>query len=301
MTATETITDWSDPPVAVPNGTWTTFEWIPANQFVTDPAYDRPLSTVKVRRIVNDFNPDAVGVVYASRRADNTNVLMDGQHRTAAFLAMDWAEQRIPTLVFHGLTAEAEAALFVEFNAKRTKPTQYDLFRARLAAGDPVTMEVTKILHRHGLELVATKGRAAQEGTSTHLVSAVGACERVYENGSAKALDEALTVLKAAWGDTYGSKAYSAALISGVGVLLSRYSPKAVNRKRLIERLQTTTPMAVQANARVLAQHTGSGSTGFGQAGYVARETLALYNHKLHNKVVWQDDAKSRKFWSPVQ
>lgn len=277
----------------------TTLEWIPANQLVTDPAYERPLSTIKVRKIVREFNPDAVGVLMTSRRSDSSNVLIDGQHRCAAFLAMEWGEQRLPCLVYHGLTLEQEAELFVVYNRDRSKPLQHDLFRAEVAAGNPAAMEIVKVLGRHGLSVTQFR----EQGKDTHrkagVVSAVGALKRIHAQAGPVVLDETISVLKEAWGEEYGNQAYTNPLLQGVALVLARYSPRLVNRKRLVAKLAEITPAGLTAQARVLAQHSST-SGSHGLMTYIAIVIIGAYNKKLHEKITFNPAESTARYWTQV-
>src|SRR4051812_31723657 len=95
--------------------------WIRASRLAVDASYQRPRNERKIRKIANNFDPDALGVLYVSKRADGTYVILDGQQRHAALIEMGWQDQQVPCHVYTGLSVADEARLFGEYNELRTR------------------------------------------------------------------------------------------------------------------------------------------------------------------------------------
>src|SRR5690242_16192920 len=99
------------------SNTHTTDEWLRADELVIDPMMgERKYNARRAKRIAQTIDPDALGVLYVSKRRDGTYVVIDGQHRRGAFIELGWGDQKMPCHVYHGLTLADEARLFAEFN-----------------------------------------------------------------------------------------------------------------------------------------------------------------------------------------
>lgn len=171
-----------------------TLEWIGVDDLVVDSTYQRELEPRKVARIVNDFDPDAFGSLVISLREDGTKAVIDGSHRRAAVIEMGWNDQKVPANIHRGLSVEDEARIFSILNSNRTKPKVVDLFRANVAAGQPMAVAINQVFVKHGL--VPTQ-QVKGDG-----IRAIGTCQRIFQGGSLELLDRVLdTVIKA-----YGSR-----------------------------------------------------------------------------------------------
>jgi hypothetical protein len=110
-----------------------------------------------------------------SARADGTYHVVDGQHSVAAMrLAGYDPETAVRCHVYRGLSREQEAAMFREENADRKSVKPIDLFRARLAEGDPVAVSIGSLIQAFGWEI-------APAGVTGHF-AAVKTFESVYKS-----------------------------------------------------------------------------------------------------------------------
>lgn len=265
-----------------------TAEWLPVSS-LTRLSF-RPTSKVKVKKIASEFDPDALGVIYVSRRDDGTNAVLDGNNRIEALISMGWEDQKVPAHVYHNLSPEREAELFVEFNRDRTKPKPIDIFRARVVARDEDALAITKILATRGLVVSIHK----QHGS----VMAVQALQTVYNSVGGRVLGEVLDVAANAWGK--GHLAFQSDIIFGLGAVLARYG-RTVNPTRLAKRLAKYEPSAIVTQARMLkqAEHGGAADTRSGS--YVARNIINIYNSGLRteSKLTWDAGRTGSLYWSP--
>src|SRR5690554_1338293 len=94
-------------------------EQIRVDQFNIDHSYQRPISPTMVNRIVKAFDSRLFGIVTASRRADGSYWVLDGQHRIAALIKMGKGNISVPCEVLTGLSMEDEARVFHLRNANK--------------------------------------------------------------------------------------------------------------------------------------------------------------------------------------
>ena len=88
-----------------------TLEQISLEDLSVDLFYQRHFREERVRQLVAEFNPDAVGIITVSRRANGDNMVIDGGHRVEVCKRIaDW--EWMPALVIHNLSVAKEAYLF---------------------------------------------------------------------------------------------------------------------------------------------------------------------------------------------
>lgn len=194
--------------------------YLPLSVLEVDPAVQRTLDRGWVREHAQDFDPELFGEVVVSLR-QGRYLVVDGQHRTEMLRALGWDDQKIPVLLYEGLTLAEEAELFLGL-ADRKAIRTFDKFRIRITSGDRAACEVQRIVRACGLAL----DQQRKEGA----IGAVVALERVFKGcGLAKKetpelLTGTLKLLKAAWGPS--PDAFEGALIHGAGLVLFRYADK---------------------------------------------------------------------------
>jgi hypothetical protein len=249
----------------------------------------RPISPNKVAKIIKEFDPDAVGTLYISQRADGSYWVLDGNNRREAVHRLWGPEAQVPTQIYSGLTVEQEKLLFVKFNENRTKPKPLDIFVAKLGGGDEVAQGIAKIVvGKHGLEFSVQPGIAR--------LAAVQAITVIYESGSPDVLDRTLQVVSDAWGKHTDS--YHTQVLLGVGVLLARYPE--LDTARLTKVLADTSPKRlVSLGQAAKASELDSRGTDHRSGSYIARLILGLYNKRLRqDSVVAWVDQPGRYYWT---
>lgn len=132
-------------------------EWLAVGRLQIEPAYQRAPDGHKSRRIiagmVKEWNWALCQPLVASRRADGSIFVVDGQHR------LEGAKKRgdiphLPCTVLPALDHAGEAAAFVALNTKRQALTQADVFAGMLAAGDPDALALETLLAETGWTVV---------------------------------------------------------------------------------------------------------------------------------------------------
>jgi hypothetical protein len=150
----------------------------------------------KVETLKKRWNEGAVGYIVVSRRKDRSMIIIDGQHRWAAYKELTDNQGEMLAQVFEGLTLGDEAQLFLDTNYGN-QPTLLDKFRVRTVAGDEVALDITRILRPFGWDVVNSNNPGS--------VKAVGALERIYKVAKAShiepnILESTFRVITHAWG-----------------------------------------------------------------------------------------------------
>lgn len=272
---------------SMPEGTKVSQEWVMVGDLTVDPTYQRAIYEPKVKRMMRDFDPDLIGVLLCSRRDDGSTVVLDGQQRRETVARLWGQNQRVPCLIYHGLSVAQEAEVFVGFNETQTKPRAVDRFRAKVVAGDAACLDIQLIVQRHGLRITTgSQGRTAQ---------CIVTLQQVYARGGPQVLDEAIGLVVAA-GHT-DDEPLSGELTSGVALLLARYGA-VLDRPRLLRTLEEVTPRRITSSARALRAEVNMSVKSL--TFVVARLLLDRYNKGLRQKVEWTDAPSDRRWWEPV-
>lgn len=261
---------------AVPSGA--KFEWILLTDLRRDPRSERAIQDYKVRRFVDNFDPDAIGVIYVNRRANGSLVVFDGQHRCAAMKLMGWDDQRVPSLVYDGLSVEDEARLFVILNRERSKPRPHEVYEKSVTAGDVTACGVESVLRKRGLKVGA--------GPKTGGIQAAGALLDIVRKYGVKRLDDVIATVQGAWG--VDSTSFQTTMLRAVTIVFTTF--RKLDRARLVATLARHEPRALMAKASSrqredlelgLRRHVDE---------VLARNIVALYNRGLRaNRLEWPD------------
>ena len=198
------------------------------SDLVIDLSYQRKPNAVKVAKIVNNFDPDALGVLVCSMREDGTIAVIDGGHRVAALNSMNLESMSVRCLVFFDLTVQKEAEMFTILNDNRTKPKTQDLFKSKVVSGDKDAVGINKILSKNGLSI--------SNGPANNSVRAIGTITSIYKREGANNLNATISVLGNSF-DMHSTSFSDSALIA-VSKLLSVFDNK-IDLNRMIATLKT--------------------------------------------------------------
>lgn len=274
-------------PIRQKQETTDTTEWLAISSLETDPRVNRPLSEARADRIAQELDPDYIGVLHVSERANGSRVIVDGQHRVAACRQLGWEDQKLECKVYRGLTLPQEAALFVHLNDFR-RPTFFQSFLKRITAKDPDAVMIDEIVRGVGLKI-------DEQNIDGH-ISCVRTLERVFRGEKFNVrtrqpiiLRKTLLIAKQAWGLT--KEAMQGDILHGLGMVLLRYG-KAIDEDHLHSKLAPVAggPLGLLGKARTLRSIQG-GTV----AQNVAATIVSLYNkgkreHKLNE---WQGAEKA--------
>lgn len=240
---------------------------LPVSVLSVDPDLQRGQDARRVAKIEAEFDEGALGVITVSQRGTGTLHVVDGQHRVAAARLARGEDFKMPARVFTGLSTEEEARLFRLLN-NTAKPTAVDLFRIRVLEGDPVAVEIDRILGKHGWRIYLQ--------TADGFFAATAAAERVYR-ADPEAVEHAISTVTRAWGkDRSGA---DGRIFEGIGMLFARYGD-LLDQQDLVDRLSRSgTPGQLIGKARGLRELIGGTLTSA-----LAEIVVEMYNARRRTR-----------------
>lgn len=193
----------------------------------TDLSYQSPIDESIVKKIVNNFDENALGTITISQREDGTLWILDGQHRTVGCrrLGLDSMNAKVLT----GLSIEEEANLYKELNNSKKKSPNA-IAKAMLRSGDVMANEIYIAVTSIGMEVDYELQRKSYGS-----ISAYKALESIYKKYGVTHLINTLDLIKHSFGKE--SKNFKAFIMEGFATFLDRYED--VDLKHLIKRLKT--------------------------------------------------------------
>jgi hypothetical protein len=162
-----------------------------ASRLFIDDAYQRKVNLPWVRRVAANFDPDKFDVLKVCDRGGDCYAVIDGQQRLAAIDLMGYIDQKLPCLVYVGLTPQQEAELFVAQDDRLTI-SAHDMHRAAVLAGRTDAVEIQRALDASGYVLDSTDH-------GPNAIRAIGSVYRVYRKSGADALEAVLKIIATAW------------------------------------------------------------------------------------------------------
>lgn len=252
------------------------YGWLHLPGMKVDPRAQRLLRRPWIKRHIPLFDPNQIGTIVVSRRADGTLWVIDGQHRVELLRACGWGETAIYCEIFDGLTIQEEAALFLKRN-DRISVRAFDKFMASLTEQNEAACAIDRIVRDTGLRIA--------EGNNEGSVAAVTALQHVYsgarvasEREGAASLKKTLHALIAAWDKAAAN--FQGPIIEGVGLLFLRYGSK-IDQEWLVAKLAKITGGA----AKLLQRGKAAREVNGGGAGYaIASVIVENYNKGLRGK-----------------
>jgi hypothetical protein len=212
-----------------------------------DPSYQRGV-VAKHRKIVAEFDEDALGVILVGQREDNSMWIVDGLQRFTAVGKLGWTEMRAN--VFRSRGPEHEAAVFKLVNKNRTSLSSNQLFAALLTAGDEECWAVKSVAEKFGYKIPSggKRGVSASRDQAAKELTCVNSLVRVYHQRGQEALEFVLGIISECWpGDPYAVKTD---VVDGLFTwYVARMAGSGVDRDPLVPRLQASRPHAMIVSA----------------------------------------------------
>lgn len=222
-------------------------------EFSVDLKVQRMLNENRAEDMAEDFQPQALGLITASRRVDGHTYVLDGAHRVSAARKAHY-DGLMATRLFENLTLQEEAQLFLTLNSSRAVQP-IDRFKVRITQGEPAAVAINNVLKNYGVHVDWASN------TSLNTISAIGTLEKVYrgvgirEEGEYPDLvDNVIKTLVRAYGDQDGKldrATYSRTVLEGMGIFIATFG-KRIDYDRLVYALQNTVPRQIVANTRTL-------------------------------------------------
>lgn len=240
-------------------------EWLTVGLLQVDGYAQRKYKEKQAKEIADKWNPRKLGVFKVSRRDSGGSYLIDGQHRRGAMLMLDKGEERVPALVYEGLTIDEEAELFLADNADNRPPTSIDIYLVSLTAKDPLALAIQEVLDKHQLKV----GYGSDGGS----VGAVASLKWLHEQGGTDLIDQTLSLVESAWGER-NRDARDGQILKGIGKVLKDHTGARLDLVSLAHKLGSNgTPSQLLGTARTLR-----GATGKALWLQVADVAVTIYN-----------------------
>lgn len=206
-----------------------------SSQIFSDPAYQRPVNTARVNKIVREFNPALVNPIKLSRR-DERYYVFDGQHTLMALLTRNgFKELLVPCVIYEGLTQQDEAFLFAQQTGVSQKVSSKFKLRALYIAENPQVTDMYNIVNSMGFVFDFSK----QQGDRKIIAEA--ALWRMYQNSTRQEFIDSLEIVRNAW--NFNPDSLKAEILGGVHSFYTYPEYRGmINKKLLIQRLSTTDP-----------------------------------------------------------
>lgn len=252
------------------------------DQLRIDPLYQRDLIADFVEEMADNWDIVTAGTIVVSKRPNGDLFIIDGQHRAAA--AKRAGETHILAQVLHEPSAEEEARLRLKGNFKRTDRI-YEVFRARIAAGDPKAKKIKSILSN--LDTQINYSPVTDSG-----INAVAAVEKLFDLDEGATLIKILSLQKELFGPI--SPEYSSSnTLKALAWFLARHELE-IDMDRFKERYKAMGPAALSRSGRA---HKASMGGSLWMNTY--RALVTMYNEGLSdsNKLEWRTKGASR--WRP--
>lgn len=193
-----------------------------------DPIYQRFMKPAMIKKIVDNFNPVAIGILYIAVRANGSRWVIDGQQRITALIQLGFVNWECEVVYSPGPIWEAQQ--YIARNDRAGMLPQ-EIFRGMLAYGEPVTVAVADVVNKSPFEL-----ELKSHGGTWPKIVAVGALISEYKRGDSAHLLRVLNIL--GHGMKGDSQACTRDMIMAVSVLILRCH--ATEDKRLMNVLGRT-------------------------------------------------------------
>ena len=192
------------------------YELIPVCELICDQNYQRELSKRHVKCTSENFDPVQINPVKVSHR-DGKYYVINGQH-TIEIVARVSGSRETPVwcMIYDDLEYEREAGIFANQMKYVRALTPYEIFNARIEAGDPDSHMIKTIIEAHGLIL----GNEDRPGT----VRAIKTLEEIYYKMGIDVLSRVLRVCINTWdGD---GKSLASNMLKGLAILFAAYDDR---------------------------------------------------------------------------
>jgi hypothetical protein len=255
-------------------GTGGEIKLVKVGDLKVDHSYQRDLKAPMLEKMQDrSFDDATAGIISVSLRPNGELYIVDGQHRSA--LARLEGRELILAQVFEGLTPQQEADLRDRMHLRRAD-TVYEIFKARIFAGDPVARGMQRVAKEFETQLNFVPD-------AKHGINTIATIEAIYRADEGKTLRRVFRVIRESWGSVEGPNA-TAALVKGVYWFMERHAEET-EYDRVIARLKTEGPQSLMRMAR---SHQGAMGGSLWLNTY--RAIVETYNYGLRegSKLEWR-------------
>ena len=213
-----------------------TFKRIPIEN-IKYPPYQRELKMSKVRKIIEHFIPEIMGVALVSFRNGDFNCI-DAQHRIEALKRMGYKE--VWAIVLTGLTYEQECRYFNILNTGRTQLNANQIFHCRVEEKEDVAIALVNLFKKYKYDY--NKNGSTKDN---NLIGAVSKFDKMCKKYGLSMVERVLKILRGAW---LGDKdSLTSSIITGMATFLNEHPD--VDDKVLVDILGHISPNELIASA----------------------------------------------------
>lgn len=136
--------------------------WVDLSALVIDERYQRqitPKGRALIQRIANGWDWKRYQPILIAATTDGRFAVVDGQHRAHAAAVVGL--QSLPAMIVPMAPAE-QASSFTAVNTERVALNKAAIFKAQLAAGDPIAIEAARLCEEAGCRLMTYAPTASQ-------------------------------------------------------------------------------------------------------------------------------------------
>ncbi len=253
------------------------FEQIPIKNLVSNQEYQRNLSSLHVRRTVENFDLYQINPVKVSRRG-GINYVFNGQH-TIEIIATVSESRETPVwcMIYDDLNYSQEADIFAN-QLKFVKPLlPYEIFMANVEAGNDIQLIIKSLVESYGLFISSTKTPGG--------ICAVSCLECIHRKFGFHVLDRALRLCVGTWESDTNS--LSANMLKGIALLIVAFGD-VLKDDIFKEKVGTFSAKEIGRTAK----ERKAGSSGY------AESMLIAYNKKMKVPLRWSKLYKTNSFAS---
>lgn len=196
-----------------------TMMWADLGQMVIDERYQRAISTAgrrAIQRIADDWDWTKYQPVLVAATPDGRLAVVDGQHRAHAAAVAGLTS--LPAMVVP-MTPSQQAAAFTSINTSRIRLSGANVFKGKLASGDPVAVEAARLCEAAGCRLMTYNATAISRRPGD--VFAHGLILKMVEDGEGAVVEVGLRAIRqseqgsdeVADSDGFARRVYDAAIL----------------------------------------------------------------------------------------
>ena len=199
--------------------------------------YQRELKMSKVRKIIDNFIPDIMGVALVSFR-NGEFWCIDAQHRIEALKRLGFKE--IWAIVITGLTYEQECRRFNILNTGRTQLNANQIFHCRVEEKEDIAITLVDLFKKYKYDY--NKNGSTKDN---NLIGAVSKFDKMCKKYGFSMVERVLKVLRGAW---LGDKdSLTSSIITGMATFFNEHPD--VDDNILIDTLGHISPNELLASA----------------------------------------------------
>lgn len=186
-------------------------KWLTPAELEIEPLAQRSFDAKWAEDLAREWDDDKLGVLEVSQR-DGRYFVTDGQHRRAALITNGLGNVPVPCNVFFHDDVAGQAKRYVADNVEKRRPNPVDSFRIKVAAKDPESVAIQRVIEDNGLIFYF--------GSGSNYISCVSAVQWVYRRGGAKLLDNVLKLINSTWSGERSSR--DGNIVKAIALLLDK-------------------------------------------------------------------------------